>query len=176
MRKPGKGTSRNSREYQPQISLPFPLENSISLPFTNLGKEIASWESGREMLTFFTVLHISFVKLTHGPWVMSHESWYPWQLPLYYLVKVKNQFKTGILQKVRVRDHCMFSSQMVALLSNNEILFESYHTKLFLYYSRSRFPPFPGIAAKISLPVGKFHFTSRKTEIFLIPVLFYQGW
>ena len=161
---PGIPVSRNSLEYETQNQFPIPKSRNAVSNFPSRNFQPGIKKGNANILYSFAHFFCEI------------DSWYPWQLPLYYLVKVKNQFKTGILQKVRVRDHCMFSSQMAALLSNNEILFESYHTKLFLYYSRSRFPPFPGIAAKISLPVGKFHFTSRKTGIFLIPVLFYQGW
>ena len=53
----GISISRDSREYKPQISLPFLWHSVISLPV--LGKWSFGWELGREILSLFAVLRMA---------------------------------------------------------------------------------------------------------------------
>ena len=50
--------SRDSREYKPQISRPFPSRGILNFPFPFPGKGSFGRELGREILSLFAVLNI----------------------------------------------------------------------------------------------------------------------
>ena len=50
--------SRDSREYKPQISRPFPSRGILNFPFPFPGKGSFGRELGREKLSLFAVLNI----------------------------------------------------------------------------------------------------------------------
>ena len=50
--------SRDSREYKPQISRPFPSHGIFNFPFPFPGKGSFGRELGREILSSFSVLNI----------------------------------------------------------------------------------------------------------------------
>ena len=50
--------SRDSREYKPQISRPFPSLGILNFPFPFPGKGSFGRELGREILSLFAVLNI----------------------------------------------------------------------------------------------------------------------